>query len=110
MRHKGALTPGASGMLRWGRDDRDAVASADFRTDAAELILSYDAHDGIEAPKVIEHRVALSFVRPRSAARVHTSSVPVRTAAGASQCSISAEAYSAVGSVTVLLMRAKAKM
>ena len=57
---KGALTPGASGTLTWERD-RDAVASADFRADTAGLILCYDG-DGTEAPKVIEQRVALSFV------------------------------------------------
>jgi hypothetical protein len=46
--------------LTWERD-RDAVASADFRADTAGLILCYDG-DGTEAPKVIEQRVALSFV------------------------------------------------
>lgn len=60
LRRKGALTPGAYGTLTWERD-RGAVASADFRAHAAGLILCYDAH-GTEVPKVIEQRVALSFV------------------------------------------------
>jgi hypothetical protein len=60
LRRKGALAPGASGSLTWERD-RGAVASVDFRADTAELILCYDGH-GTEALKVIEQRVALSFV------------------------------------------------
>ena len=48
--------------------------------------------------------------RPRSVARVHTSSVLVRNVAVAFPRSISAEAYTAVGTVTVSLMRASAKM
>ena len=57
---KGALTPGTSGTLTWERNG-NAVASTDFRADTAGLILCYDA-PGIEAPKVIEQAVALSFV------------------------------------------------
>lgn len=60
LRRKGALVPGASGTLTWARDC-DTVASADFRANTAGLILCYDAH-GTEVPKVIEQRVALSFV------------------------------------------------
>jgi hypothetical protein len=63
LRRKGALTPGTSGTLSWERD-RGAVESADFRADTAELIVCYDGHD-TEAPKVIEQRVALSFVPAR---------------------------------------------
>lgn len=60
LRRNGALMPGASGTLIWERDGNSA-ASANFRTETAELILCYDA-SGIDVPKVIEQAVALSFV------------------------------------------------
>jgi hypothetical protein len=104
LRRKGALAPGASGSLTWERD-RGAVASVDFRADTAELILCYDGH-GTEALKVIEQRVALSFVPAAfGGARTYF----LCPGADAFQCSISAEEYSAVGTVRVSLTRSNAK-
>jgi hypothetical protein len=60
LRRKGALKPGVSGTLSWERDT-DVPPSIDFNADTAALSLCYRIH-GIEAPKVIEQAVTLSFV------------------------------------------------
>ena len=60
LRHKGALTPGASGTLTWEHDG-DVHASLEFRVDAAGVVLSYDTHD-TQTPRAVEQAVALSSV------------------------------------------------
>lgn len=93
LRRKGALVPGATGTLTWERDG-NSVASANFRADTAALILCYDA-PGIDAPKVIEQAVALSFVPARFGGERAYFLCPVRNADGASRCSISQGEHSA---------------
>ena len=108
LRRQGALTPGASGTVTWERDP-DAVASADFRACTAELILCYGGHD-TEAPNAIEQRVVLSFVPAAFGGARAYFFVPAQSVAGAFQYSTFAEVYSAAGAVTVLPMRASAKI
>lgn len=60
LHRKGALTPGASGTLLWGREGADAEASVTFRVDEATLILCYD--DGHAAGFCVEQHVSLTSV------------------------------------------------